>query len=485
MAFTTDEEAKLRQIISAFDNGKRLTDLPEVQGTNPFNMITEVLDEDGESKKAALASLLPYSEEQCAYGIEFDTTISSPTCTRIGNSDLHKSLPIQSRMRGCLLDDNGKVVEYLNPTSWLQHDRTGARGQVMVEIPSHYEKFVTDGTKRRVMLSEYPIPGYNFIPTMYVSAYEASLQRSTNKLCSVVNDSADYRGGKNNAAWDGTYRSLLGRPATNLTRDDFRKCARNRNAAATAEWNCYTYLVHKTITWLFVVEYATLNSQADYNAELTSEGYHQGGLGAGVSNWAYEKWNTYNGKCPFVPCGFTDSIGNGTGVMDYTALDENGEVYNVQSVPRYRGIEHPFGHIWKWVDGCTFEVNPTEEDGGNGLTKAYICNNPALYQDTNYNGYQFVGVMSRAQGYIKEIAFGEGGEILPTKTDGGSTIYFCDFYDYYIVNTLSVYFRFPIVGGNAGLRAKSGFFSLYAYAAPVYIYPDVGTRLCFIPEATE
>ena len=199
MAFTNEEEAKVRQIISAFENGKRLTDLPEAQGTNPFKLITEVLDEDGESKKAALATMLPYTEEQCAYGIEFDTTISTPTCTRIGNSDLHKSLPIQSRMRGCLLDDNGKVVEYLNPTSWLQHDRTGARGQVMVEIPSHYERFVTDGTKRRVLLSEYPIPGFQFIPTMYVSAYEASLQRSTNKLCSVVNDSADYRGGNKKA----------------------------------------------------------------------------------------------------------------------------------------------------------------------------------------------------------------------------------------------------------------------------------------------
>lgn len=481
MAFTTDEEAKLRQIISAFDNGKRLTDLPEVQGTNPFKLITEVLDEDGESKKAALATMLPYAEEQCAYGIEFDTTISSPTCTRIGNSDLHKSLPIQSRMRGCLLDDNGKVVEYLNPTSWLQHDRTGARGQVMVEIPSHYERFVTDGTKRRVMLSEYPIPGFQFIPTMYVSAYEAALQRSTNKLCSVVNDSADYRGGYNHAAWDGTYRSLLGRPATNISRGDFRKYARNRNSAATAEWNCYTYLVHKTITWLFIVEYATLNSQADYNAELTAEGFRQGGLGAGVSNWDFNNWVTYNDQQPIVPCGFTDSIGNGTGVMDYTALDENGEVYIVSSVPRYRGIENPFGHILKCADGCNLEVNPTEANGGNGLTKAYICNDPALFQDTNYDGYQFIGNMPIGSTWIKEIVFGEGGEILPKTLGGGSTIYFCDYY-YSNTNVTSVTLKCLSFGGHTRDYSTAGLLFTSSIILPSKISTYTGSRLCFIPQ---
>lgn len=419
--------------------------------------------------------MLPY------YGIEFDTTISTPTCTRIGDSDLHKSLPIQSRMRGCLLDDNGKVVEYLNPTSWLQHDRTGARGQVMVEIPSHYERFVTDGTKRRVMLSEYPIPGFKFIPTMYVSAYEASLQRSTNKLCSVVNDSADYRGGNNNAEWDGTYRSLLGRPATSITRGDFRKYARNRNAAATAEWNCYTYLVHKTITWLFVVEYATLNSQADYNAELTAEGFRQGGLGAGVST--FPNWGTYNGQHPFVPCGFTDSIGNGTGVMDYTAFDENGEAYSVQSVPRYRGIENPFGHIWKWTDGCNVEVNPTEANGGNGLTKAYICNSPALFQDTNYDGYQFIGNISRANNFITEIVFGEGGEILPIKSGGGSTIYFCDYHFSNADNATSVQLKGLAFSSILANGSASGIFCSQLTYSPLLGLTNVGARLCFIPKA--
>ena len=165
MALTTEQEAKVAQIINAFENGKRLSDLPNVDGTNPFDLITEVL-ENGESKKAALATLLPNYEDNYAYGVEIDTTVSAPEVTRVGNMAYHKSLPVQNRMRGCLLDDNGKVVEYLNPKDWTGHTRDGSRGQVMVEIPLHYARFITNGTKLRALISEYQQPGNHTIPKM-------------------------------------------------------------------------------------------------------------------------------------------------------------------------------------------------------------------------------------------------------------------------------------------------------------------------------
>ena len=72
---------------------------------------------------------------------------------------------------------------------------------------------------------------------------------------------ADYRGGNNNTAYDGTYRTFLGRPATGISRTNFRNYARKRKAGST-EWNCMTYDIQKELYWLFVIEYATLNSQA-------------------------------------------------------------------------------------------------------------------------------------------------------------------------------------------------------------------------------
>lgn len=478
MAFTPEQETTLQQIIEAFNNGKRLSDLPNVSGTNPYNLFCEVLDEDGESKKAALATLLPYHEEESSYGIEFDITVGTPSCTRIGNMSLHKFLPIQSRLKGCLLDDNGKVVEYLDPRDWTGQVRDGSRGQVMVEIPMHYRKCETAGTKRRVLISDYPLPGYHQVQQMYVSAYEATLQRSTGKLCSVVNDNTDYRGGGNNASWDGTYRSLLGRPVTSINRSAFRTAARKRNTANTC-WNEYAYHCHKAIFWLYAIEYATLNSQAAFNAELTSEGYRQGGLGAGVTDWDGTSWNNFNGYNPFVPCGHTDTLGNQTGVVPYTILSAEGTELKTTNVSRYRGIENPFGHIWKWTDGINVRISPTATNGGDDLSKVFVCEDPSKFNDTNYNGFKHVGNEARTEGYVKEIIFGEEGEIMPKVVGGGSTQFFCD-YHYTNIPTAEM-LRGVLFGGYAGDGAYAGFGYADSLGAPSYSTAYFGSRLCFFP----
>lgn len=473
------QEAILEQIIEAFQNGKRLSDLPEVKGTNPYNLFCEVLDEDGESKKAALASLLPYLEDDCSYGVEFDITVSSPTCTRIGNTDLHKSLPVHSRMKGCLLDNDGNVVEYLNPTDWTGNVLDGTRGQVMVEIPAHFRKFETDGNKRRVRISELPLAGYHQVPKCYVSAYEATVERSTLTLASVKNTGADYRGGNNNAEWDGTYRSLLGMPATSISRTNFRNYARKRKATTT-EWNCMTYDIQKTLYWLFAVEYATLNSQAAYNPQLTAEGFRQGGLGAGVTTLNGTLWSTFNGYYPVIPCGTTDSLGNGTGEVLYTMpteYDSSNEI-TVQ-VPRYRGVENPFGHLWQWTDGINVRISPTEANGGDGLSKVYVCSDPSKFKDNGYDGYSHVGNEARAEGYVKQVIFGEYGEIMPQVVGGGSTTYHCD-YHYTNIPTAET-LRGVLFGGAAHNGAIAGFAYADSTSAPSRTRAYFGSRLCFLP----
>lgn len=479
MALTPEEESKLKLIISAFENGKRLSDLPLAQGTNPYNMLVEVLDEDGESKKAALANLLPYAEEQCSYGVEFNVTVSTPTCTRIGNTDLHKTCPIQNRMRGCLLDDDGNVVEYLDPNDWTGHDRSGVRGQVMVEIPTHYRKFETDGNKRRVLLSEFPLPGYEQVPLMYISAYQATVDRTTNTLASVVNINPNFRGGGNQSDWDGTYRSVLGRPATGISRTNFRAYARKRKANST-QWNCMTYDAQKTLYWLFVVEYATLNSQATYNSAFSSDGYRQGGLGAGVTTWNSD-WNTFNGNHPFVPCGITDSLGNGTGVVTYHVENTDATIQKDFDVPRYHGIENPFGHIFQWTDGINVRISATQANGGDDLSKVFVCKDPAKFSDTGYTGYSHVGNEARNYGYVKEIIFGVGGEIMPKVcSGGGSTTYFCDNHHTNNPNSGEV-LRGVLFGGTATYGAGAGFADAASSNAPSITSADFGSRLCFIP----
>lgn len=352
------------------------------------------------------------------YGVEFYTTSTYPDCIRIGNPELHRTLPVQTQMKGVLLSDDGTVNKYLNESDWTSETRDGSQGQVMVEVPEHYVKFETEGTKRRVKMSITPIVGYKKISRYYVSAYEATVQRSTSKLSSVVNTDADYRGGSNNAEWDGTYRSLLGRPVTSISRTGFRTCARNRKKGST-EWNCMTYDIQKDLYWLFVVEYATLNTQKAFNSAKTSEGYAQGGLGDGFTTLDREKWNNFNGNYPVVPCGYTDGLGNGTGQKDYSMPSEYDATIKKLYVSRYRGIENPFGHIQQWTDGINIQIEPER-----GLSKVFVCDDPSKFNDTNYEGYSHVGNEARASGYVKEIIFGEGGEIMPKAVGGGSRLCF-------------------------------------------------------------
>lgn len=481
MAFTPEQEAILLQIISAYENGKRLADLPVEQVDNPFDLWTEVIGTDGESKKAALAELLPYVEEECMYGVEWDASSSNPDVTRIGNMNLHVSLPIQNRMHGCLLDDNGHVVEYLNPNSWEEDVLDGTRGQVMVELPAFYWKFEEQGNIRRVKLSEYPLPGYTFVKKKYVSAYEATVDRATSslKLCSVKNDSEQYRGCGNQSAWDGTYRSALGRPATSISLTDFRTYARRRNGDATTEWNCNTYDIQKELYWLFVVEYATRNSQKAFNAELTEAGYKQGGLGNGVLCDG-TLWNNLNGYYPFVPCGYTDDLGNFSGEKSYVQLDENGNTLFTVTANRYRGIEQPFAHIWKWTDGIHVMVSANEENGGDGTSKIYVTDDPSLFNDSNNTGYAHVGNEDRASDWIKDVVFGNDGEIMAHTHGGGSSSYFCD-YHYVSIPSSGTSLRGVLFGGVADVGARCGFVYSFSTSAPSNTNTNVGSRLCFIP----
>lgn len=414
------------------------------------------------------------------YGIQADTTVSDPHCTRVGRVDLHKNLPIQSMMRRCIVNDEGNVVQYLNANDSTKYsggataDLSGKAGQVMVEIPEYYVKFEMDGTVFRCLMSLYALPGFNKVPKMYVAAYEGTIERSTGKLCSVVNMDPDFRGGNNNTAYDGTYRTFLGRPATQFSLTAFRSAARKRGSNG---WNCNMYVAQRSIFWLFAVEYANFNWQEAFNAALTDEGFHQGGMGDGVTTWD-GNWGTFNGYYPFVPCGITNSLGNASGVVNYTVTKEDGSDWKSFNVPSYRGIENPFGHTWKWTDGvlCNIQSNA---DGG--VSEVYS----AEYDVDNYasslnDGYKIFGSLPRSEGYMKEIAFGENGDMTPNAVGGSTTTFFCDYF-YTSIPSSGSDIRGLLFGGDAAFGATAGFGFANSNDAPSFASAAFGSRLCFLP----
>lgn len=64
-----------------------------------------------------LADLLPDIDNLLAYGVQFDTTIADPHLIRIGNLLWHKTLPIQSQLKGCIAK-GGEVQYWLDKNDW-------------------------------------------------------------------------------------------------------------------------------------------------------------------------------------------------------------------------------------------------------------------------------------------------------------------------------------------------------------------------------
>lgn len=427
------------------------------------------------------------------YGVKINTNVADTTLERVGRSELHVSLPVQSQMRRCLLNDNGEVVTYLHATDSTKTDTgatadlTGASGMVMVEIPEHYRKFEFDGTSILVLISQYALPGFHRVRKVYRSAYEATVDRTTSstpKLASVVNTTAAYRGGNNTSSWDDTYRTLCGKPATNISLTNFRAYARNRGTAGLNNkgWNCDLYEAALNTYWLFVIEYANLNCQADYTAELTTEGYRKGGLGAGVTTLDWSKWSTFNGNNPVIPCGTTNGLGNATGVVTYAMPSEYDiSVTKTVSVPSYRGIENPFGHVWSWTDGILVQVQ-SEESGAKSLFYRAVNDDPAKFQSSNYDGYTLRGELPRSEGYVKKILCGEYGDFMPQAVGGSSTTYFADYF-YTNIPSSGVALRGVYFGGSAHYGASAGLACANTDVAPSYTIANIGSRLCFIPAA--
>lgn len=414
------------------------------------------------------------TENYLAYGVEWSLTTGNPTCTRIGNAALHQSLPIQSAMVGGVLDDAGNFTPFDDIADWTQasQKRDGTDGQVMVYVPSFYIRFITLYDKLQVWVSQYPLTGFIQVGNFYWGAHEATLQRSTLKLSDVVSMDPDYRGGNNNSSWDNTYRSLLGMPATYISLDDFRAYARNRwgNYAG----NAHRYDYYKWLVWLWVVEYATLNFQTAFNSALDANGYHQGGMGPGVTTWTDTAWNNYNSHYPLIPCGVTDTLGNGSGVVAHSVKDTDNNVLITFNVPRWRGIENFFGHIWKWTDGVLVDFASVPNH-----PQIMTSNNAADFGDMTK--YVNIGEQATAQNYITKITYGEAGDITAKEVGGSSTSYYCDYF--WFNNDFTQNTRGLLFGGRAHGGANAGAFSSSSDRVPASVNPLFGSRLCYTPPA--
>ena len=420
---------------------------------------------------------LSRNENELWYGVKFDlANSSSPDGVRTGNMEMHRTLPIQSKMRGCTISNTDNVKKYLKANDWTKwedgttssQDSSGVGVEAFVEIPEHYRLLIaTPDNTVEIRMSEYNLPGYTKVEKKYIGAYEGSVNLDSSSHNNLLRTQV-----RNTA------------PIISKTRTEFQTMARNNNR--TNNWNIYTYDAHRDLTWLFVVEYATLNSQKAFNANLTAEGYHQGGLGYGVTSGTV----TVNGATTysFVPCGTTNSLGNGTGIIEYTHTNTNAEGTStgtkVVNVPRYRGIENPFGHVWKNV----IDVVVAGTDNS-----VYICKDYTKFGTfeggTNPTAEQLIAAGYELQDfkestitgqYVKKLVNNNQADLFPTVVGNGAstTTYYCDYH----WTSATATPRTLLIGGNSDCGSDAGLFYLYSDFGLGDSYADVGTRITFYGE---
>lgn len=412
-----------------------------------------------------------YDAPEDWYGVSWSETSSNPDCTRIGNMEMHRTLPIQSMMKGYkvttkqgnlpyvlrkLEDDWSKTIGgYYGGT--YDNNFNGADTNIMVLIPEFWwiDDYSPSSKTHNLKICPHAKPGWNHHKEAFVGAYEGIL----------TNDSFYSRKGVV--------------PSVNVTREKLRTAARNNGNANEYKWNIYTYNEHRAICHLFLVEYATRNSQKAVNTELTPEGFRQGGLGSGCTTGTA----TINGAqtWSFIPTGSSDSLGSGSGEVTVTIQQTDQSGSNTSTITRkcnrYRGIENPFGHIWKHTDDIISKYSIVS---GKGYRSWSICENPINFSTNLTTKYTPICIEPVVTGYKTEIVITPTCDFFAHAcTNGSESTYWCD-YNWDNTDTSE---HCLLICGTSGDGGRAGLFSLGSNAGVGHSDAGIGSRLTYLPWA--
>ena len=407
-------------------------------------------------------------EEFDWYGVSWSETSSNPDCTRIGNMDMHRSLPIQSMMKPYIItginnpygqelllqvndDFQTTIFSAQNNTQWQIVTRS--TDQMFVKIPEFWyiDDYSPSSKTHNLKICPHNKPGWYHHKEAFVSAYEGYL------------DGDRYSSIKNKI------------PTVNATRENLRSLVRVNGFSGESKWNIYTYEEHRAICHLFLVEYATRNSQKAVNTALTPEGFRQGGLGSGCTTGTA----TINGATTysFIPTGSSDSLGSGSGEVTVTIQQTDSSGHNTSTITRkcnrYRGIENPFGHVWKHTDDVISIY-------GGGYRTWYKSIKPEQFANNKNTSYKPLTTATVVTGYKTEIRATPTCDFFAAAcTNGSESTYWCD-YNWDNTDTSE---HCLLIGSHSGDGGQAGLFTLYSAGGVGHSSADIGSRLTYLPWA--
>lgn len=400
------------------------------------------------------------------YGVSWSETSSNPDCTRIGNMDMHRTLPIQSMMKPFAFNcgqprfkDQYVPVKENFTSGQYSHNVNDSLSQatndvnIMIKIPEFWytDDYDFNTKTHNLKICQHAKSGWNHHKEAYVSAYELyNLDgRAISKRENI--------------------------PTVNFTRANGRTWARANGFDGEAKWNLYTYEEHRAICHLFLVEYATRDSQKAVNTTLTVEGFRQGGLGSGCATGTA----TINGvqTQSFIPTGSSDSLGSGSGEVTVTIQQTDSSGHNTSTITRkcnrYRGIENPFGHVWKHTDDVVSIY-------GEGYRTWYKSIKPEQFANNKNTSYKPLTTATVATGCKTEIRATPTCDFFAAACANGSkTTYWCD-YNYDNTDALE---NCLLIGGQSGNGGWAGLFALASHVGVDHSGADIGSRLTYLPWA--
>ena len=458
--------------------------------------IVDDINEDITETNANLSDLKTYLGYTSGDILGLQADFENKVFTRLGaavglsaGSDFN-AFPMYGQRRRVVVDSTGEIQPSLNPE---EIENTDTAYDVMVYQPKFYYKVVpiklakqSGGLgyhirKANYYISSTPHAGFKLHPLFYdgngnevdyvlFSAYEASYMywraiSPTAGTYEIFHDGVDTDTTIETSA---VLKSLPGvKPISGqykaMNKVNMENCALRKSS----NWHLDTIQSVSANQLLMAIEYGTFNTQNAIGMGIVSNassGSHNCSSLTGSTSAAM--FNTNSGMA-------SETIYDVAGTE--TPFNTNGKL-----AVSYRGMENPWGNIWKHINGINLWGN-----GSMGGGQTYICSDFNFDESKHSGNYESTGfTISDSSGYIS--AFGYGKEeydwlFLPSETTGNSSLPVGDFA--YVTPDLNGYKIFKL--GSAWTTGDSaGFFDWYGLDAAGNRSYAFGGRLLYVPTAT-
>lgn len=443
-------------------------------------VVADVTEELGDIKE-----YLGYTPDDVV-GIQVD--FANKTFKRLGGAEGKTKgtdfdvFPMFGGRKRCCVSNDGTILAYYGDDGYSED---GSNGQVMVYQPKFYyravplklEKNSVSGLGYHIRKANYyvtdkPQTGFKIHPVfidgngnevdyVLLSAFEGSMYDVSTST--YVNDgtNTDTAIGEGDLLCSVSGVKPISGLKKALTKTNAETMAVNRGSG----WHLETIKATMANTLLMMIEFGTPNSQT--------------ALGNGVTSIT----DNTSFNCSSLT-GSTAALGNASGVASETVNEIGGTetTYNINGKVSvsYRGVENPWGNIWKHIQGINIWGNGTMAGD-----QPYIADGLSDFGESKHTGnYKAVGfTLPNASGYINAFGYGKTEYdwlLMPSEIGGTSALPVGDYT--YIMPNLNGY-RIARLGGRWDSGGTAGASYWYCSNGVGYRARDIGGRLLYVPTA--